>query len=474
MNVFIRIEVLGRELQGRLLLALAAAERGHTAVLLDNGTAFELSDDPRGLPAGYFHDNSPGQEGGKTVLHEDLGSRGWLITGQDEEHGLATDDFDRDMGGRFPPRPMANKAAMFAFGPYDAAGIRRASPDHAHRVHATGSPRVDFWRSDLAEYFCSVRPDGIQDFDDYLLFLVSNSPFFAEGPRVSFANAAGSRSELMRRVDLIADGDLAPSMIAAYRRVVDTKLAVEAIARRHPNLAVVYRPHPHELLDAWEEVLADAPANVRVLRDNAISPWVRHARCVVAGGSTVGFEAAFAGVPLISFDSDGYDGTTAASRMGHHVTSTDELLPLVDAILAGDEPPLSSERAAAMQETLESRFCAMDGRLAADRIVDVWEELATEEVLGAPAVTVRDLGRPPTPRMFARRVRDAAVIGLGLEDASRRADRLANRALLELKFPPFDMAEVLRIHRGLTTALGRFDGIRVTQVRPRVLHIARG
>jgi surface carbohydrate biosynthesis protein len=467
MNILLRIEVLGRELQGRLLLALAAAERGHHVVLLDKRAAYRLLERAERLPVGYFHDNSPGQDGGKTVLHEGLAAHGWLITGQDEEHGLATDDFLSDMGGRFPPRAMANKAAMFAFGPFDAEGIRRDCPVYADRVFLTGSPRVDFWRRDLP----GRTPPGAPD--QYLLFLMSSSPFFAEGPRISFTEAGGSRVELMRRIDgLVAEG-IDAFLAAAYRRVVDTKLAVEDLARRHPSLAVVYRPHPHELVSAWEQVFADAPSNVRVIRDNAVSPWVRHARCVVFGGSTVGFEAAFAGVPVVCFQPEGFDETPSVSRMGHRATSIAEVTSIVDAIIREEEPALDPERAAAMQETLSSRFFAMEGRLAADRIVDVWEELATEAVRAARPITSRDLRPRRSVRTFARTVRDALVIALRLERPDRRAQRRADRELLELKFPPFDLEEVLSIRQGLVEDLGRFQDIRITRLGARVLHLAR-
>jgi len=468
LNVLIRVEVLGRELQGRLLLALAAAERGHQVALLDNGTMFRLNETPARLPLGYFHDNSPGQDGGKTVLHESLAERGWLITGQDEEHGLTTDDFLRDMGGRFPRRAMANKAAMFAFGPFDAAGIRAACPEFADRVFVTGSPRVDFWRKDLA----SPPPHSAPD--QYVLFLMSSSPFFAEGPRMSFVGAGSSRTVLLQRVEDLVEQGIEPVFAAAYRRVVDTKLVVEKTARRHPDHTIVYRPHPHELLSAWDQVFADAPENVRVIRDNAVSPWVRSARCVVFGGSTVGFEAAFAGVPLICFQSDGQDGTPAVSRMGHRATSVAEVSRLVDAILSGEEPALSPDRADGMQETLASRFFAMEGRLAADRIVDTWEDLATDAVRSARPITGRDLRPHRSPRSLARSARDAAIVALRLERPDRREQRLAAQELLELKFPPFDLEEVKGIQRALFTSLGRFEDVRITRVDPRVLHLTRG
>ena len=470
MNIYLRIEVLGRELQGRLLLGLAAAERGHDVVLLDKRAAIELAESESSqLPIGYFHDNSPGQDGGKTLLHERLHGQGFLITGQDEEHGLTTDDFDRDMGGRYPERAMRNKAAMLAFGPYDAAGIQRERPEYSERVLVTGSPRVDFWRKDFAEFFTHhPHPLGTAA-PPYLLFLMSSSPFYAEGPKMSFTDA--DESSLLERATDLEEQGADPWTVAAYRRVVRTKFAVEGLARAHPDTIVVYRPHPHEVIGAWYEVFADAPANVRVIRDNAVSPWIRGSRCVVFSGSTVGFEAALADVPVISFQPDGYDETPAASRMGHRAASRDELLPLVDAILSGHEPELPGERAAAMQETIASRFFALDGPLAADRVVDVWERLATPAVLGAPPLLPADLRVRRTPRRLARAAFHTCRAALRLEPAELREQRAADRALRELKFPGFDPDEVERIHRALVAALGRFEGVRITHVGPRVLHL---
>ena len=477
MNVFIRIEVLGRELQGRLLLALAAAERGHRAVVWNKETAYRLAAVPDALPPGVFHDNSPGQEGGKTVLHETLAGRGWMITGQDEEHGLLTDDFAKEMGGRFPPRPMANKAAMFAFGPFDADGIRADCPQYADRVITTGSPRIDFWRRDMAGYFDALGSPSDDLEGPYLLFLMSFSPyrgpFRDEMPRMVFTGAAGSEAELMRRVDDLEAGGLDPHLVGCYRRVVHAKLAVEEIARRNPDVTIVHRTHPHEFVQAWRDVFADAPGNVRVVRDNSVSPWIRNARGIVFSGSTVGYEAAFSGLPVVCFQPDGYDATPGVSRMGHRATTVDEVVTLADAILAGQEPALPADRAEGMRRTLESRFFAMDGPLAADRIVDAWERLAPDTVRSAPPVDRRHLRPRPTPRTLARTARDVVVQTLRLESTERQQQRLAARELLDLKFPPFDLEEIQRIHRALVTSLGRFSGVEITRVGPRVLHLAR-
>jgi len=375
------------------------------------------------------------------------------------------------MGGRFPPVAMANKAAMFAFGHYDAAGTRQHCPAYADRVVVTGSPRIDFWRRDFAAYYAQLpHPLGPAE-PKYVLCMMSSSPFFRDGPLMSFSGSGSSSTELGRRVDALAANGLGKGLIDSYRRTVIEKLTVEELARRHPSIRFVYRPHPHAVLSAWEEVFRDAPPNVSVIRDNAVSPWIRRASCVVFSGSTVGFETALADVPVVSFQPDGYDPTPAASRMGHRATTVEEVARVVGGVLEGREPALPPERSAAMSATLEERFFALEGRLACDRIVDDWERLATRGLHETAPVVARDLRPEITPRRIARAIRDTSVAALRLEDEARRRRRLADRALLDLKFPRFDIDEVRRIHAGLVGGLGRFSSVRITQVGARVLHL---
>jgi hypothetical protein len=330
---------------------------------------------------------------------------------------------------------------------------------------------MDFWRRDFAAYYAQLpHPLGPTE-PKYVLCLMSSSPFFQDGPLMSFSGSGSSPAELGRRVDALAANGLGRDLVESYHRTVIEKLAVEDLARRHPSIRFIYRPHPHEVLSAWEEVFHDAPPNVSVIRDNAVSPWIRRASCVVFSGSTVGFEAALADVPVVSFQPGGYDATPAASRMGHRATTVEEVARIVGGVLEGREPALPPERAAAMSATLEERFFALEGRLACDRIVDEWERLATRGLHGAAPVVARDLRPEITPRRIARAIRDTSMAALRLEDETQRRRRLADRALLDLKFPRFDIDEVQRIHAGLVGGLGRFSSVRITQVGARILHL---
>lgn len=479
MNVYIRIEVLARELQGRLLLALAAAERGHHVLLGKFKYGLFDADRIPELPVGIFHDNSAGSDaGGKSELHWDLVRRGFLVTGQDEEHGLAgPEDFAVHMEGRFPPRAMDAKAAMFAFGPFDADGIRALAPGHTHIVQMTGSPRVDLWRPDLQAYR-ALRPSPLGDpARRYVLWVMSWSPFFThEEPLMDFGRSDTPVHVLLDRLADLEHSGLDEETTAVYRTTVRTIETIRELSSAFPDVTFVHRPHPSERPGVWEDLLAGLH-NVVVRSDNAVTPWLTHAACVVFSGSTVGLEAQISGRPTISYQPAGTDLMPAANRMGARATNVTELAAGISAALSGSFQ-VEPERRAAIDALIASRFAALDGPLAADRIVEHWESLATERVTGARPVRPTDVLPEAPSRTSLARLRGAAGRALALG----REPRVAESAgpydggspvwdRHETKFPSFDLAEVLDIQGRLTETLGRFSNVRIRPIHKRLLHV---
>jgi hypothetical protein len=190
--------------------------------------------------------------------------------------------------------------------------------------------------------------------------------------------------------------------------------------------------------------------------------WLRAATAVIHNGSTAGFEAAVAGVPAISFQPDGERADWTSNLLGRIARDEEELVALVGAARS------PAERAAwysADVDVLERRFAALDGRLAADRTVDAWEELVTparsrrNRVRGAmlAAGTHRRIG---AARRTLRRLRDRDRVvqdGAGFDGM--------------LKFPPIDPREVDGIAANYRRGLGRFDGVEVTTLGRRLVRV---
>ena len=84
MNIYIPIEVKVRELEGRTLLALAAAERGHR-VLIGSKKDTLIPAVQGKLPSGVIHMKSltPSEQMLDQLQH--LKKNGFVVTSQDEE-----------------------------------------------------------------------------------------------------------------------------------------------------------------------------------------------------------------------------------------------------------------------------------------------------------------------------------------------------------------------------------------------------
>lgn len=467
MNVYIRIELLTRELQGRLLLALVAAERGH-GVLLGKFNHGLLTGGRRGtLPPGVFHDKSLGVTDAKRSLHRTLDAMRFVITAQDEEHGLAEDTFT-PMAIRFDPDAMSRTARLFAWGPFDGAALRQLLPEYGDRIIETGSPRVDFWRPELRSISRDAAP--IDTSSPVILYAASGGEQLFDGIPAPW--------DVLGRPGLSAQGGL-----RAARRSADSliftahaRLAIESLAREFPEATVVVRPHPAGRPGAWESLLRESPANVVVVTDARVSPWLEKCAAVVTNGSTVAFEAAVSGRPGISYTPEGFDYAPAANRVLRNARTVEELLGLVRRSLQASLHSIDDgSHGLAVQQELDARFAALNGSLAADRIVDAWEEVGEFAPRANDGLLeLVDRMQRTSPAVRRRVQHRLAALGGRRPPASRESVlREQEHDFFRAKFPPIDVTEVREIHQALVSALGRFDDVCIRPLHDRLLHITR-
>jgi surface carbohydrate biosynthesis protein len=462
-NVYVVVEVAARELEARLLLALVAAERGHDVLLGDVDPRL----DPVAMPPGLFHDKSltAGQE---MTRQAELADAGFLVSSQDEEHGLLQPDFALFMERRFTPEALALADRVLAWGPHDHAALTAGRPAHVQRLRMTGAPRVDLWRPELAlHHKRTPLPVG-------------------ERPFVLFANNFTHLLGVNRFTTMLADkrGKYFSGPADALERLWFDELTSQAerlhhvvasvrlIAGSHPDLTVVVRPHPVESDAAWRDLLGPLP-NVLVSRAGSISPWVRSALAVVHTGDTTGFEVAVGRVPLISLEpTDGVavDLGHVTGRLGVRARDAADVVAAVDALRSGESAAALTQAGA--DALLEGRLTALTGPLASDRIVDAWEELPAP---GAPTMRPERL-RPGVLGSLERRVRDRMRPSVhALREVRRRAREGADndRFVVGHKFPPIDHAALATTAASLSATLGRFQDVELRPVGPRLVHVSR-
>lgn len=450
------MEVAHRELEGRLLLGLVAAERGHDVLLGDLRT---LLSHRHWLPPGVFHDKAlvPSEQrmGYRAMLVE----AGFLLTSQDEEHGLIEPDFASWARSRFSERSLLQASSAFAWGPTDASELRRLFPAAAGIVHETGSPRVDVWRPELTPLFDDVLPAGVRP--GYVL-VPSNYGVGQVNPW--WDQLADLRVSHYRGDDDPAEWDFyrhhADNILATGRFV----RALRRAAKESPATRFVVRPHPTEMVSAWRALIGPVP-NIDVISDGAVSGWIRHARLVIHHSSTTGIEAAVSGVPVVSFRPEEQGEGLNVDRIGPRAADTDALLELIRR--SGDATERAGWYSESDRSELDTLLAALRGPLASERIVDAWEELPHDASHARPvraraSLTAADLHRAVgRARTTARRPRTAG------RDEDRATFDVAH------KFPPLRRDLVPVLVDGYRRTLGRFEEVEVRQVGPRLVRLRR-
>ncbi len=468
MNVYLVVEVAVRELESRLLLGLAAAERGHDVVV----GAVDPVVDAALFPPGVFHDKSL-TRGQEMVRQRALTAAGFHVTSQDEEHGLLQSDYALFMERRFEPEALEQVRLAFTWGPHDTAALRSGRPEHAHRFVMTGSPRVDLWRPELAGYHTRL-PLPAAPAAPFVLFAnnfnhhlgVNRFATMLRDKRGKYFDGFDDELEMLWFDEMVAQAERLPHAVAAIRRV----------ALDDPSRVVVVRPHPTELEQDWRDLIGPLP-NVRITREGPIGRWIRAAQAVVHVGDTTGFEVAVAGVPLISLEPTrgvAVDLDHVTDRLGRRAASADEVVEqLRDAL--GTGAASSREQDAPL---LSSRFEALDGPLAVDRIVDAWEALGPPSAAAGRPVAIDDarLARTMARRRAEERARGRVR---PLVHAARELRRQLREGTgptafqVAHKFPPIEPAELDAMVAAFRASLGRFDDVESTLLGPRLVRLRR-
>ena len=76
--------------------------------------------------------------------------------------------------------------------------------------------------------------------------------------------------------------------------------ALKYIADKNKNYNVILRPHPVENIDLWKTLL-NGIKNIKVVRDDSISLWVKNSFAVMHNGCTTALEATISQKPVISY-----------------------------------------------------------------------------------------------------------------------------------------------------------------------------
>lgn len=445
-NLYIPMEVKARELEGRTLLALEAATRGFRVVLGHKTFITKAIIDgifPKGIY--YYKDFSKASENQLQSVY----SKGFLVSGQDEESGLLTDDYRKFIAYRSTDNTVDMATAIFCWGTYDSQYWKEYYSEHQSKIFPTGSPRIDLWRPDFKKYFSDTVLKIKEKYHKIVLipstFTQANNYLSIEDRIIAWKNAnkiktVQDEENLRKYID---------DSIKMFHCFVDL---VNILASEFKDVNFIIRPHPSENMSGWRNAVKNAH-NIHVVFEYGISNWVHASQAVLHNGCTTGIEAYVADVPVIAykpFQSDAF--RPIPNKLSNICTSVEEVAQILTKVFKNMD--IYEYKTYSNDILVNNRMINLDGDTAAKRIVDVLERM--------------DLPHSPPFKMGLWSLKMSLLKKIGyirlLKDSKRRGMR---------KFPGLYLQELLKIKANLCRVDQKYEECKVRKLLPNVFIIEK-
>ena len=368
MNIYIHAEISVRELDGKLLLAVLAAYRGHQVLISSLGEIF-YGINSKFLNPGIFHTKSltPGKS--KIDRHQKIIDKNSIISSIDEESGIDQSGYDQFAKDRYSSLTIDQSAAVFGWGLEDTNTLKKIYAESSKKIHKTGSPRVDLWRPTFTDYWKAPKNLPQKPF-----LLISSNMFCTHKnsfhENYKFLSEAGY---FERNPDLYKN--------IFYQWSEDSKKlyefidAIKYISKNNCGYDIVLRPHPTEDISAWRIFLKDVP-NVHVIREESISAWVKYAFAIMHNGCTTAIEATILGKPVLTYNPFKMEyAHDLPNSLGFNINSKDKLLEKTNQLFElSKKSNFKIEKVDMPEQLLEKIYIDQD-ELASEKIIKVWETI---------------------------------------------------------------------------------------------------
>jgi surface carbohydrate biosynthesis protein len=297
-TVYLPIENLSRELDGRLLLASRLLRRDVPVVIGQQWLIYQNL--LGGYPPGSILFKGLNRIQAGAAMH--LASLGNICFACDEEAlGLSSEAF---MSRDIFPSVAESCALIFAQGEFHHDVLVNRTGCSPDKVVTIGNARFDLLRPAFRAVHDLEVATIKERFGDFVLF----------NTNVGYVHSIWdtleeSEEEVMKRIGWLDEKE--PRALDMHKRSVAldyinyglAKETVRGLAIADPDLKIVLRPHPAERPDAWLEEFTDLP-NVEVVREGNHAAMILASRLVLHTGCTTGVEAALLGHPTMTIRPD--------------------------------------------------------------------------------------------------------------------------------------------------------------------------
>lgn len=444
-TLILPVENQTRELDAKLLLACAAAERGFPVIIGSRALIhYGMASYPRGV---YLAKSMRTLSEKMFAITRMLGHE---IVAWDEEALVRAPD-KTYYALRLSPKIMKVVSALLAWGPDDAR-VFRDYPGYAGApIHVTGNPRIDVMRSEVRGYFDEHVARLRERYGDFVLINTNFGWVNHYLPKMMEINANATPND-----------EYIPGVIVHRRAMyAHFREMVPMLASAFPERTILVRPHPIESHVPWQEI-ASQHKNVVVAADGNVVPWLMACDALVHNGCTTAVEAAVLGTPAVAYQpvqSNQHDDNLP-NALSHRAPDDESLRSTLREILGGRVAALDS---AESRRLVDLHIGARDGALAVDRMVDVLDDMGFRT-------------RPPPSPGLRRHLEGWMRTQLRTASKKMNARREGHRNSIEYhdhRFPEVPNEEMRSRVVRFARQLGRFEDVRVTPMSRHVFRVDR-
>ena len=281
--LYIPYEILQRELHGNIVLAATARHSGFITLLGQKRAVFPIIPF---LPRGTFYLKSivPGE----VQIQRAIRGCGHFNVSLDVE-GLTMSNGLSGVFLRYSKASIELVDCLFFWGEAQRQRVLDAMPSAKDKAIVTGSPIADWWGV-LAGF------SGREDSPKAILFATSfpivNHPLGIDYYNASLLAAAPDALR-KRRAEFELDAALQAAVFPTYQQLLKEVIA------HFPDTKILLRPHPTEIPDVWEDVVANA-ANVEMAIEKDIGTYLSEVDVFIHFNSTAAIQAIIQGVTAVS------------------------------------------------------------------------------------------------------------------------------------------------------------------------------
>ena len=355
-TLLIPVESQVRELDGKLLLACVAAEKGYRVII---GSRAHIHFHASRTKHAIYIAKSMRRFSDRMfkIMHE-LGHK---VVAWDEEALVRLPD-DEYFVHRLSPVTFNYIEHLFAWGESNAQTFQQYPGYRNQPIHVFGNPRVDILRPELRDYFLPEVKKIQNKYKDYILI---NTNF---GQVNHFIQTQGIKeAERDKKHDSVANNSYMKNRFAHKQKLFSHfKTLIIKLCETYPDTNFILRPHPSENVEHWRHHLTNFK-NAHVSNTGNVIPWILGSKALISNGCTTSIEATILEIPALGFYpiSDLEVDDVLPKALCDVSVNLEQLFDKIDHI-NNNTYKISSKSSVILSQHIAN----LNGELASDRIID--------------------------------------------------------------------------------------------------------